>query len=293
MNPAGRIDPRRREGFTILEILISTVILVIGLLGLLALFPVALKLGTITIENTNAALIARSVEQAVREGVQNRKGQDPQTLNTFFLLQHDGVKDPLPRRLVDAVPSADNYILFPEPSDSSQREYDRGDAYRQGKLFVYPETDGQSWQPLLDGVTLDEVSDLDSGSSPNGGGDVRLADDDKDDIEIDSENQTYGVYRTYSLSNQFLTGLGIDEDDDEFDSTGAKDDPISQYSFALAIRPAYRDASLNRRFPTEGTLIPAGELYEVEILVYRSFFYVEGGGNAREPILSRTILVHR
>ena len=283
---------RAQSGFTILEILIATVILVIGLLGLLALFPVALKLGTITIENTNAALIARSVEQAIREGVQNRKGQDPQTLNTFFLFQHDGVKDPLPRRIVDASPGADYYILFPEPSDSSQREYDRGDAYRLGKVFVFPETDGQVWRPVLDGVELDEISD-DDGAPPNGNGDVRIADDDKDDIIIDDENTAYGVFRTYSLTNQFLERIGADQDEDDFDPTGAKDDPISQYSFAFAMRPAYRDASLSRRFPTEGSLVPAGELYEVEIMVFRSFFYVEGGGNAREPILSRTILVHR
>ena len=68
--------PRRREaGFTIMEILIAAAILVVGLLGILALFPVAVNTGKRSIEDTNAVLIAQSVESALREGLAQRKGQ--------------------------------------------------------------------------------------------------------------------------------------------------------------------------------------------------------------------------
>ena len=113
-------------------------------------------------------------------------------------------------------------------------------------------------------------------------------DDDGDDFEDEDGNQSYVVYRTFPLSNQFLDKLGLEDDDDQPDN-----DPISQYSYAFAIRPAFRDASLSRTFPTDPKLVPAGELYEVEILVYRAFFYTKGGNNVREPILRKTILVHR
>ena len=277
-------------GFTILEIMIATAILVIGLMGIFALFPVAMRLGTITIEETNAVIIARSVEQAIRDGVQNRKGQTENDYHTYFLFQHDGVKDPLPSAVLNASPRADYYILFPEPDGNSRQEVERGAAYNNGKTFVYPETDGLTWTTELSGMELSEVEDTDSGASPNGGGKPLQADDDGDDIEESGSGaRTYAVYRTYPLSNQFLDALGFDEDEEKI----RDDDPISQYSFAFAIRPAYRDGSLSRTFPTDRTLVPSGELYEVEILVYRSFFFVKGGENVKEPILRKTVLVHR
>ena len=42
------------EGFTILEILLAVVILTVGLLGLLAVFPVAMRTGKQAVETTNA-----------------------------------------------------------------------------------------------------------------------------------------------------------------------------------------------------------------------------------------------
>lgn len=279
----------RRAGFTILEIMIATGILVIGLLGLLGLFPVAMRSGTITIEETNAMLIAKSVEQAIREGVQNRKAQDLETGRyTYFLFQHDGVKDPLPRKITDASPSSDYYILFPSPDDTSRQAMGRNEAYQRGKTFVFPETDGLEWTAVTAGIP-ETFTDEESGADPNGNGNPNLADDDRDDYEDDATGEPdYEVYRTYTLSNRFLDTLGLEEEDEE---SGYDPDPISQYSFAFTLRPAFRDASQNRRDPTEGDLIPAGELYESEILVFRSFR--KGTTGAREPILRKTILVHR
>ena len=288
-DPPGTGPAPRRGGFTILEIMIATAILVIGLMGLLALFPAAMRSGTLTIEETNAMLIAKSVEQAIREGVQNRKAQDQETGRfTYFLFQHDGVKDPLPRKITDASPSADHYILFPSPDDTSRQALDRGEAYRRGKTFVFPETDGTEWTASLGGIT-ETFEDEDSGAEPNGNGNPNLADDDRDDYEDDESGDTdFEVYRTYPLSNRFLATLGLEEDDED---AVADDDPISQYSFAFSLRPAYRDASQTRRDPTQSDLAPAGELYEAEILVFRSFW--KGTIGAREPILRKTILVHR
>ena len=100
-------EPIREEGFTILEILIAVAIRVIGLLGILALFPVAIDTAKRTIQETNAVLIAQSVEQAIREGLAFRKGHSKEKW-TYFILEHDGLfgdvlpKDRLPREIIDA-----------------------------------------------------------------------------------------------------------------------------------------------------------------------------------------------
>jgi prepilin-type N-terminal cleavage/methylation domain-containing protein len=277
-----------RSGFTILEILIATAILTIGLLGLLALFPVAMRSGKITIEETNAMLIAGSVEQAIRDGIQSRKAQDLEGNGfTYFLLQHDGVQDPLPRRISEASPSDDHYILFPSADATGQQALDRNAVYQAGKVFVFPETDGKTWTPVVEGVPLEEVSDLESGMEPNGGGNPGRADDDKDDsVDPGTGEPNYEVYRTYPLSNRFVDELLLQAEPER-----QYEDPISQYSFAFAIRPAYRDASLDRSDPLDDTFIPAGELYEVDILVFRTF--LKGTAGASKPILRKKILVHR
>jgi len=283
-----RSAPRRLGGFTILEILIATAILTIGLLGLLALFPVAMRSGKITIEETNAMLIAGSVEQAIRDGIQTRKAQDTAGSGfTYFLFQHDGVQDPLPRRISEASPSDDHYILFPSPDTDGVQPLDRNVAYQAGKVFVFPETDGKTWTPMVEGVAFEDVSDVESGMEPNGGGNPGRADDDKDDsTDPGTGEPDFEVYRTYPLSNQFVDELLLESEPEKL-----YEDPISQYSFAFAIRPAYRDASLDRSDPLDDAFIPAGELYEVDILVFRTF--LKGTAGARKPILRKKILVNR
>ena len=68
------------------------------------------------------------------------------------------------------------------------------------------------------------------------------------------------------------------------------DDPINQYSFAFSIRSAMQDGSLGFDYPTDVNLIPAGDLYEVDILVFRSF---REGTTSADPIYETQILVHR
>ena len=72
--------PARRAsaGFTILEIMIAVAILTIGLMGILALFPVAIETSRVTIQDTNGVLIAQSVEQAIRGGARVIQYRDKQ-----------------------------------------------------------------------------------------------------------------------------------------------------------------------------------------------------------------------
>ena len=63
---------RRRTGFTLLEILISTAILTIGLVSIVALFPVAIDVGRQVIEASNSVVIGQSVAEAIREYLEGR-----------------------------------------------------------------------------------------------------------------------------------------------------------------------------------------------------------------------------
>ncbi|MGE3163710.1 MAG: prepilin-type N-terminal cleavage/methylation domain-containing protein [Planctomycetota bacterium] len=262
-----------QSGFTIMEIMIATAILVIGLLGILALFPYAIDLGKRTIQDTNAVAIARSVEQALRESIALRKAQSKDGKWTYFVFQHDGVLDPLPRRLQDAEPSKDYYILLPDiDTDASERVLTRAEAYAGAKLFLYPEDDGASWTQVVQGI--EKAYEGEAGARPNGGGDPTAADNDADDHqyfdEIVAEDGTaivateprlsYRVRRAYEIGAERLR-------DPEADVS----DPIYQYSYAFTIQRASRDASLGQTSQLSNEIVPAGELYEVELLVFRSF----------------------
>ena len=282
------------SGFTILEILLAVVILTVGLLGLLAVFPVAMDSGRRAVEATNAVITTQSVEQAIRDGLKHHKGQSKDGFWTYFIFHHDGVNDEYPTSISAARPGADYYILLPSPQPDTTSSIPREQHWDRGKTFVFPESDGLTWT-VSDGSGEREVDNGEGDTfrgSPNGDGNPLKADDDADDREVIIENdegkeldryKDIDVRRVYTLSNNFFDEE-LAEDYDIVD-----DDPISQYSFAFAIRPARQDSSLGVQMPDSSSLIPAGELYEVDIMVFRTFR--EGIDN--KTIYKSQVLVHR
>ncbi|MCI0652002.1 MAG: prepilin-type N-terminal cleavage/methylation domain-containing protein [Planctomycetes bacterium] len=306
---AGRRHSGARAGFTILEILIAVAILVIGLLGILALFPVAIYSGNRSVADTCAVIITESVEQAIREGLQHRKGQSQNGDWTYFLFQHDGVLDPLPPKITSASPGADNYILLPSEKERESLSSDpRKAAYDRGKVFVYPETDGRNWEIEVGGGTQ-AFDDTSAGAPPNGQGSVDKADDDRDEffeigVGLSEEDAKAAlmpanvkVMRTYQLTNGFLRGDAELETLPEEEQRALRN--LQNYSFAFAIRRAFNDGSLGiqhfpetlGRTPTKtNQIVPANELYEVTIMIFRGFL---PGTTTSRPVYSTTILVHR
>ena len=147
------------------------------------------------------------------------------------------------------------------------------------------------------------LEDMESGISPNGGGNAARADDDKDDQTYvialpdgtQEEIETFEVARTYSLDEAFFDMRPEDDQEEsELSIGGDQRDPIRDYSFAFTMRRAYNDGSLGRDFaPRDRSLIPANELFEVEVLVYRSFRWNPDIDLKNEPILRTTFLVHK
>lgn len=89
-----RMTRSRRSGFTLIEILISLSVLTIGLVGILALFPVGLQNSKQAIEDTVSANIAESVKSGIVQSLKMKPaGVD---LVDFF---HDGSPTGLQFRL--------------------------------------------------------------------------------------------------------------------------------------------------------------------------------------------------
>lgn len=62
---------RRDSGVTLIEVLIALIIMVVGLVGILALFPPALQASKESMEETQAAIIAESIKHALTVALKN------------------------------------------------------------------------------------------------------------------------------------------------------------------------------------------------------------------------------
>lgn len=93
----------RRAGFTILEILIAIVVLVLGITGIIALFPTAIESGNKTVEDSYSAAITQSVVDALTVGVRESRYNTSQggRIYTYFIFNHDGVVDQAPNSPAD------------------------------------------------------------------------------------------------------------------------------------------------------------------------------------------------
>jgi prepilin-type N-terminal cleavage/methylation domain-containing protein len=248
-------------GFTILEILVATAILVIGLVGVLALFPAGIGVGKEVVEDSTAITLARSVADAIRSGMRNNLRVETRTGGvtfTYFIFKHDGVT-PAPQNRSREDFRENYFILLPRhqpgpvPGLSEAERRKRAATGDRGKTFVYPEAD-------------DEF--------PNGGGDPFRADDDKDEVTPAGE---LIVTRTYP----FGTTLPAFEADERSPRVlvDQRDEVLKQYSYAFSIRPSVWDANLDMH---QGNYVPGGELFHVRVMIFRAFNdnYVAGG----EPV---------
>ncbi len=79
-----RFGRTRKSGFTLIEILIALVVLFIGIVGIIALFPIGIESTKQSVQDTNAALIAESIHHAIIIAMRNPVGG-------YAWIVHDGV----------------------------------------------------------------------------------------------------------------------------------------------------------------------------------------------------------
>ncbi len=255
---AGRGNPGAR-GFTLIEILISMVILMVGLLGIMSVFPAAMRAATHAVEDTYAAAISQSVVDAIRNGMRNAHAHYPDD-TAFFVLDHDGVTvlDPanpgvtqleLDRRAgkfrnldldqtsaYTAIRERDYCILLPMKTEI--------DGSGRGKAYLYPRLN-----------TSDNANRVSTQSvmGPNG---MKLS-----------------VKKVYMLG-QYL-GQAVQPPPGQQPASPQtlaleQRDPYPQYSFAFTIRPARGpDPMAPVPIIAQQSIVP--NLYEVVVYIYRNF----------------------
>jgi len=211
---------------------------------------VAINVGRQVIEASNAVVIAESVAEGIRDGIRNRKrfftGRDGGTV-AYFVLQHDGVTDPVPSHPSKERPSHDYFILFPRfgsgQSFAGGTEGERRMAAlraAEAKTFIYPETD----------------------LPPNGNGDPTLA---VNDAFTGDRNDFWSVRvkKVYRLGQELVPD-GVPASEILKDMDG---DVLKQYGYAFTISPSFFGADLSEVRDYE----PANQLYHVRVMVFRGF----------------------
>ena len=244
--------------------MIATAILTLGLVGILALFPVAIHTGKQIVEKSTAVVVAESVAEAIREGVRNQlRYSDKSSRDAYFIFRHDGVKDPIPLTKEREKPTADYYILLPgygRKRTFSGRQA-RQKAIEAAQTYVYPETDRLK----------------------NGNGRSSRADDDGDDhtYRFVSSKEVFTdvlVEDTYSLGNLFP-----DENAEPGENVLADQqiEALKQFSYAFAISPSIEDANMQ---VNPDQYQPMRRLFHVRVMIFRSFMPPVEGGDPAIPV---------
>ena len=114
---------RDKSGLTLIEILIAIIVLTIGVVSILAIFPPSIKSASSSIEDTVAAKIAESVSDALNIAMRSASAENVTDKKpSKAVIVHDGLPDgyyefalPLP---VDPPPGSENPRFFAHPANN-------------------------------------------------------------------------------------------------------------------------------------------------------------------------------
>jgi type II secretory pathway pseudopilin PulG len=294
----------RKAGFTILEILIAIVILVLGISGIIALFPTAIESGNQTVQDSYAAQITQSVVDGIAVGIRESRyrvedSSNPKRVWNYFIFDHDGVYDamvPSPQAYATdpTISMADWCILMPLGKEPNQSAADE-------PWYVYPSCPNRAIE-VGDGTAVALPQPYDNHTQQNLAN-LQSSPATADDWGLqmikpcwDGKTRLW-IRRVYMLGryrqNQAPSGFPARAVREEFlgDPEGIlaptgpnydkrpRVDPYEQYSYAFALRRAKIDNASDPSSPMKGGpdgIIDAfdkysSSLYEVHIFVFRNF----------------------
>ena len=303
--PVVRTRRASARGFTLLEILIAIVILVVGISGIVALFPTAIDAGNQTVQDSYAAAITQSVMDALAVGIRESRYRvsdkgSPERIWTYFIFDHDGVYDrmsPSPQNyatdITGTIWGADWCILLPQGPEGNTNAISE-------PRFVFPTVTSRP----VDGINTDgsaaplpqPYDERPQSKLPGLATTPAIADNGRTKDSYVSGQKDLWVRRTYMLGRYRkddptippgFPNRAIREEflgpPEGFTGTGTppyeyrpRVDPYPQYSFALVFQRARIDnAGQNAGEPPDGLLSEkdsfSSSLYEVRVLVFRNF----------------------
>lgn len=260
----------QRAAFTLLEILIAIVVLVIGITGIVAVFPTAIKSGNQTVVDSYASLITQSVVDAINVGIREARYRTNVTPGAeswdYFIFEHDGVQDDITSTTPEqyfTVAGLDFCILLP-----------RGQATNKDKnreIILHfpcpPDKVSARANPTIASLANlnDEVVNPDGRvrtvADPGGSGIFQFKKTYLLGREIDPSKNPNPIRDEFL--GEFIAGSG---------TSGERliKDPYPQYSFGFSIRRARIDTTAPR-----GVLTVADDfsdnLFEVKVKIFRNF----------------------
>lgn len=258
----------RKKGFTIIEILIAIVILTVGILGILAIFPKAIESASKSIEDTYAGVIAQSVMDSVKTGIRETKVTrlDSGKTTKYFLMQHDGIGfRSSPTKKINTLIFSGSTTNFADLSD-----YQGSVVLPIGSndRFLYPKglNSGQFQGSALTNDTKKVLGLY------NSKGDA-------------TDSQYERVTEIYTFGNRpGLTGVSrlqqiLNTSTNPTEVTMLRKDPYLSYGFAVAV---------NRSVLNNGQ--PSDDLYFFNVLIFRNWISAMGH-RAYKPLRSLSSLV--
>ena len=131
------------KGFTIVEILIAMVVLSLGLLGILGVFPVGIKKTAEIVEDSNAAIIAESVQNAIELALGNARIDDG--VDKGFVFLGEGV-DALMEQKGHILPVDITTLDGTPPSINKAADYWVKLPYGAMEAYLYPRPDPTTYE---------------------------------------------------------------------------------------------------------------------------------------------------
>ena len=281
---------QRHRGFTLIEILIAVVVLSIGLVGILAVFPTAIKKGAETAEDTYAGIFAQSVIDAVRVGVRENRGVDAAD-RQYFIFQHDGVlfdetvqPDGKPltinnkTALQEAEWSLNGVIVLPKAPTPNNT------IVGVEPIYVYPNTKGydaksseaqfEELRQRIDQGLQQTVKDSASIKDYRSGRDP--LDPAKGEFRALGRNDVHkdhivGVYRVGGDIRRLQAKVQAEVDKGTAKKQEKKvmDDPYPYSAFALKLRRARIDSNGDGKIDVNDEF--SDKLFEVTVMVFKNF----------------------
>lgn len=269
---------KRTRSFTLLEVVIAMTIMVIGLTGIMAIFPTALKQASVTVMDSYAAIITQSVTNAITVGIRESRYQEPSSEGwDYFIFDHDGVTDELDfdpvrdkgKDFYKIAFKKDFCILLP-------RGLQKNEHFEEEIVMSYPTPTYKEHTQRRFLPKIDTYKNLDCSGKDfrfkllNGTGPY-------------TDGTDVAITRVYRLGRK-VGSNGIRPQDvirteylgDEFDGERIIVDPYPQYSFAFTFQRARldtgREGDLNK---PDGALSEHDRfsdlLYDVRVLVFRNY----------------------
>lgn len=240
----------KRAGFTLIEILIALTIIMVGLVGIMAVFPAAMRSANMTVEASYAAAISQSVIDSIRLGLRQARVRTDAYDTLLFI--HDGVQDlegdyagalrdldlaQITEQQMLSLLKRDYCVLLPK---STEVENSSG---KIGAAYLFPRASPGDNAGRKKAVPVE--------------------------VQLDGTNERttkLPVEKVYELGRWIKDTDGKDEEQVLRDQR----DPYWQYSFAFTIRPQLASkVETPSANPSQHEVVEG--LYEVVVMIYRNF----------------------